>query len=468
MFRWKPDHLSAVGYFEAAAKAYRIAGATLDQIDALEEAAKCHEALGTLVSAANHYLSAARETLAMRKGESKENAAAYFQRAGELLHEANELREAADSMIKAAEKLEKVGAVEKAKDLYMLASSIFEESDKEAYAMDTLRKTLNYCLRNDSYDDALTILGRMERVGAPDVLNQPNILFKCAAGRMLIHMAQGDPVAADRALTAGLNIDGFASTPECAAVEDMLIAFKKRDEEAFDEARNRPAFNYLEQGLTRLAKTMTLSGVPARNTSGAGAGAGAAGAGKSKSASAATKPSEDRDALFGSSKKKAAGTGAGASASASASAGGAVHADAADAAGATGALAEDEADVDAFTDMMANMEKELADLGDDAHSDAAHADDADGGADAGDADAGATGDAPPTSTAAEAGGSDGAGASGADETADDGDAAGAGSGADASGDAEEAGDDVSASADKAKEPPKDEDEVDEADLAMLM
>lgn len=47
----------------------------------------------------------------------------------------------------------------------------------------------------------------------------------------------------------------------------MLIAFKKQDEEAFEEAQKRKAWGHIEMSLTRLARIMTLSGDPKANTS---------------------------------------------------------------------------------------------------------------------------------------------------------------------------------------------------------
>lgn len=140
----------------------------------------------------------------LKAGDSRSRAAHYYREAAELNREAGDVVPAARDWMKAGDLLDKQGDDEGAKASVLAACAAFEETDKEYQGKETMQKALTYLLKTGAYRDALDVAQRMDRVGRADGNVQVTILQKAAVARVVINIALGDPVAADRAL-----MDGF-------------------------------------------------------------------------------------------------------------------------------------------------------------------------------------------------------------------------------------------------------------------
>lgn len=254
-FKWKADYLTAEPHFKGAGRAFKAAGAYDQALDALRKAAHCSVKMGNLKQAALTLETAAREwsVLPLPGSAGKEAAATLYAEVSALLLEAGELVRAVDVKLNAGKLYETIGRKEDAAKLYDEAAGMFEGvGDKDVYAVAPLGKVLANQLGVGKFASAMRTLEKLIRLYSR--LSQPHNVHRGILSRVVLLLASGDPVAAQREFEAALDMAGFAASDEAGAAEDMIGCYTEMNADALKTVTDRNVINYMDPPIAKIAK----------------------------------------------------------------------------------------------------------------------------------------------------------------------------------------------------------------------
>jgi hypothetical protein len=120
--------------------------------------------------------------------------AALFKRAAILYAEASRPQASAEALSHGGKALEVLDS-SLACELYLEACAIFEEENKEPFAMDTYRAAAAAMVRSERYGEAVTVL--LRHAGACDRTGAGASLARCYLSAVVTYLAMGDPVGAE-------------------------------------------------------------------------------------------------------------------------------------------------------------------------------------------------------------------------------------------------------------------------------
>eukprot|EP00388_Colpodella_angusta_P043900 GDKK01061037.1.p1 GENE.GDKK01061037.1~~GDKK01061037.1.p1 ORF type:complete len:328 (-),score=45.54 GDKK01061037.1:129-1091(-) len=164
-----------------------------------------------------------------------------------------------------AEALNQAARVTPASDAPAAAAKILrgidalEDSDKHHYTPDAYRAVLLILIRANLFKDAIDTLKR--QIKTCEVLKQEASAAKAGLEIVILSLASGDFVLAEREFRGLQNVFGFPHSREQNAAFELIGAFEERDEEQLKEAQKNSLLNFLIPDVTRLAKKLKLSGV---------------------------------------------------------------------------------------------------------------------------------------------------------------------------------------------------------------
>lgn len=267
LFRRSFDYLSAAPYLEKAADAYRAASDWDLAKKTFYQAADAQQHNKSSFRAAQNCENVAK-VVAQQLRENRSGGAdkivlvleakrAYEAASGHY-GDMGELGKAADALVKAATMCEENGMMDEPKDLYLRACSLMETQDKPHFAVDVLRKTLNFMVKNQLLRDARALVTR-QIVIFKQIDQQVNV-FKCNVSEIVLLLAMNDIAAADKAYMQQLQEDAFLNSDECALAEDLVRAYKTGNEELLQTTIKKQGFSFLDNQIGRLARKLTLYG----------------------------------------------------------------------------------------------------------------------------------------------------------------------------------------------------------------
>jgi len=225
-------------------------------------------------------------TLARDAAKDPSQAATFFEKASEIHLGAANVDAAAEALSKAARAVEQHDAARGAA-LLTRACELFAEEEEQARllsAVEIFKTAVSYLIRTADGASRTPQLARaaalLEQQAALHArLASPHGVARCELSAVVVRLAADDYEGAlashERAASTP---QGYAASDESFAASALLDAYARQSDEALKAAVGGQMFNFLENQVTRLAKSLTLrsAGVPTRLLATAAAASGLA------------------------------------------------------------------------------------------------------------------------------------------------------------------------------------------------
>jgi len=148
--------------------------------------------------------------------------------------------------------------VTKAVELCMQAIEAFEDEDKLIFSADTYKMAESLLLKNQKYIEAIPLYRKHAKVY--ESLNQKANVWKTYLTIIVIQLQMDDYVGANSSNEEFLQVDGYLNTDECRIGNDLLDAVEHGDSEALQKITKKPIFNFLDNSVARIAKSLKVGG----------------------------------------------------------------------------------------------------------------------------------------------------------------------------------------------------------------
>lgn len=138
------------------------------------------------------------------------------------------------------------------------ACEVFELEDKEVYSGETFKIAISLFLKNKKYADCVELMKNQARIFTK--LNQLHDLHKGYLSVIVIHLYCDDYVAANNLYTQYCEEQPqFMQSAEGIAAGELLDAFEKRSSDALKAVTNKQLFTFLDNQVTKIARSMVIS-----------------------------------------------------------------------------------------------------------------------------------------------------------------------------------------------------------------
>eukprot|EP00753_Platysulcus_tardus_P004810 PLAT12704.2.p2 GENE.PLAT12704.2~~PLAT12704.2.p2 ORF type:complete len:393 (+),score=189.13 PLAT12704.2:268-1446(+) len=260
-----------------------------EAIDALLMCSESQLENGQIFHAGQSLETAAGLRVSQRRGESPEEATELYVKSAEMFELHGDVDKAASMLLKAA-KLAEGFDVDAAKALYLRAPAMFDDSERAYMAPDKYRPVLRFIVTQGDLAGALELEEKM--IALFQGLGQLAQVYKCYLEQIIVLLALGDTVRADKQFELHLREAGYLRSKECKTAEDLLDAYKNFDDEALSAVKKAPSLRYIEGSIARVCKGLSIGG----SAGSTGGGAGSSGRASAASRRSAAAASADDDA----------------------------------------------------------------------------------------------------------------------------------------------------------------------------
>lgn len=254
LLRWKPDWEAASVLYEKAGTNFKNAKSYEKAKDAFKKASNAQYQMDLVHTAAKHLETAAGMAKELKQVEE---GATLYEKASLLYRENGSGFNAAENLAKAAKLIEPAN-VDKAMEYLKQACEVFELEDKEHYSGDTFKIAISLFLRNKKYADCVELMKNQSRIFTK--LNQLHDLHKGYLSIIVIHLYCDDFVAANNLYSQYCEeAPQFMQSQEGVAAGELLDAFEKRNADFLKAVTNKQLFTFLDNQITKIARSMTIS-----------------------------------------------------------------------------------------------------------------------------------------------------------------------------------------------------------------
>ncbi|XP_014671747.1 PREDICTED: gamma-soluble NSF attachment protein-like [Priapulus caudatus] len=254
LFQWKPDLDGAADEYKKAAMAFKGAGATDQTRDCYMKAADAYLENKNLYHAGKCYEAAA---YVFREQGDLDEAINLIEKAIALYREQGTADSAAQAYDKAGDVLAETRP-EKAIDFYVQAYEAMSLEDRPKQCCDLLNKAIKVMIKHRKLEMAMGAIKKsQECYTSLDLLPQ---VFRLTVAAVLVQLALGDLIAAERAYGDSLNCPGFNDSDECKIVKVLLRAYDDCDQETADKVLNGLYVRHMENVYAQLARTIRVPG----------------------------------------------------------------------------------------------------------------------------------------------------------------------------------------------------------------
>ncbi|KAJ2234227.1 hypothetical protein IWW45_003565 [Coemansia sp. RSA 485] len=252
----KPEWDTAAQYWSKAAASYKTALHYEEAMDCYVKASEAYVHSNATYLAAKSVEDAAK--LAEKHLKDQANTISYYTRASDLFrsHGSSPDR-AAEMMEKAAKSCENVDT-DRALQLYDSALSIYETEDRGRFGIETFKRVTRYLIEKNRIYEAVEIQSRLAAVCQQ--INNRNELTKTRMCIIILLLAFGDNVAAEKKLDEFGQDVSFARSNEAEISDYMIQAFNNGDQETFSELARSQALAFIETSIARLAAKIRVRG----------------------------------------------------------------------------------------------------------------------------------------------------------------------------------------------------------------
>ncbi|KAK9892743.1 hypothetical protein WA026_021935 [Henosepilachna vigintioctopunctata] len=247
--KWRPDYESAAEQYNKAATCFRNAKSFDQCRDALLKAADCHKqnrAIFYAAKALDQAILVSKELGDLRNvGELANRAANMFQSHGSA--------ESATSTLDKAGKILEAQYPEDALKLFQRAADISQDQDSVRQSAEFMSKVARIHVKLKEYELAADAIRR--ELGLREQSESYQAAGRLAVALVLVHIARGDIVAAERAFKEWGN---YCEAPEVQCLEMLLQAYDEEDPEAAKAALSNPFIKHMDVEYTILARDLPL------------------------------------------------------------------------------------------------------------------------------------------------------------------------------------------------------------------
>ncbi|CAH0402120.1 unnamed protein product [Chilo suppressalis] len=233
LLRWKPDYDLAADEYSQAAQCYRIARDINNSKECHLKASEYYKKIRAFFHAAK-----ALENIILI---TKETAPA------------DELRDSGASVLDKAAKILEENYPEKAVLLFQQAADVSSTESYQHQGSEYISKSSRILVKLQRYDEAVDSLRR--EIGFHQESGNTGAIGRLTVAIVLVQLARGDPVAAEKAYKEWGN---NCEAAEMSTLEQLLQAYDEEDREGARRALASPFIRSMDVEYARLAKTVPL------------------------------------------------------------------------------------------------------------------------------------------------------------------------------------------------------------------
>lgn len=274
----RPDYQGAAFEYDKAALAYKNAKEWDLAVAAYKKSAECHKENGVLSASARAFESAAGCCKDGLKDATQ--CGDFYRLAAEAYHLSNNDERAADVLARGAKAIDtlalKMSDQGKQTETYLLAIELikdginfYENSEKLAiYGLKAVKSAITIALRARIAEEAIDLYEKMILICVgSNASNYYNDIHKAALSLVILHLARGDVVYAERVYEreCSRDSDGNERTSfihsdfgKCAT--KLLDAWDSADQDAVDAVVKSQDVTFLDSELVRIAKKLSVDG----------------------------------------------------------------------------------------------------------------------------------------------------------------------------------------------------------------
>ncbi|XP_068700702.1 gamma-soluble NSF attachment protein-like [Montipora foliosa] len=231
--KWKPDWDSAADKYMKAGTCFKAAKYHDQAIDAFRKAADAHSNAHALFHAAK-----------------------ALEQAATVSKEIKNVTEAISMMEKAV--MCDSSNPAKAAEMYIAASEMNVVEDKIREGIEPLSKGANLYLKLKRFQEALKVFNQQMKLY--EQVGNFQMMYKVVLSMVVVHLHEGDYVAADNCYKDSFEFPGFGGSDEAIAAEKVLDCFDKGDAEGIKTCTSQALFTYLDNEIAKLSRSLRVPG----------------------------------------------------------------------------------------------------------------------------------------------------------------------------------------------------------------
>lgn len=146
----------------------------------------------------------------------------------------------------------------KAAEMYIAASEMNVVEDKIREAIEPLSKGANLYLKLKRFQEALKVFNQQMKLY--EQVGNFQMMYKVILSMVVVHLHEGDYVAADNCYKDSFEFPGFGGSDEAIAAEKVLDCFDKGDAEGIKTCTSQALFTYLDNEIAKLSRSLRVPG----------------------------------------------------------------------------------------------------------------------------------------------------------------------------------------------------------------
>lgn len=249
LLKWRPDYEIAADEYSKAATCFRNAKSFEQCKDCLLKATECHKQNRSLFHAAK---SLDQAILVCKELGDLREVAALADRACNMYQTHGSADAGASSLDKAAKLLEQQNP-EQALHLYQRAAEVALIQDNTRAGAEYTSKVHRLMVKLQMFDQAADAIRR--EIGLQSQGEQYNAMGRLAVALVLVQIARGDQVAAEKAFKEWGN---YCDATEIQTLEMLLQAYDDDDADTARQALNSSFIKHMDVEYARLARDLPL------------------------------------------------------------------------------------------------------------------------------------------------------------------------------------------------------------------
>ena len=258
-FKWRPDYDSAASCYQKAALAFKNGKALDKACSAYMKLADCH-----YKNSSRFHSGKAYEEAGMVYKEMKDfgKAMAQFDHAANLYLEDGTPDTAAMCLDRAG-KFVQMSHPEWAISSYLKAAEIYENEDESRYrsAAELFGKVARLQVGLQKYSEAVKSIMHERKLMSEVKGGDHGASARLTCALVLLHLKNNDQVQAEQTIYASCEtLDGFEDTEEYVALNNLIEAYDKGDQEKVSQILNAPLFKYMDTAYAKLARSLRVPG----------------------------------------------------------------------------------------------------------------------------------------------------------------------------------------------------------------
>ncbi|KAG6456305.1 gamma-soluble NSF attachment protein isoform X1 [Manduca sexta] len=247
--RWKPDYDSAADEYSQAAQCYRIARDLKNSKECHMKASECYKNNRSLFHAAK----ALESAMIVSKEFSTPQEVYEMATESASLYQQHGSGDSGANVLDKAGKILEENAPELAFKLFQQAADVSSSESSQHQGSEYISKSSRILVRLERYDEAVDSIRR--EIGFHQEAGNMGALGRLTVAIVLVQLARGDPVAAEKAYKEWGN---NCESSEMHTIEQLLQAFDEEDREMAKKALTCPFIRSMDVEYARLAAAIPL------------------------------------------------------------------------------------------------------------------------------------------------------------------------------------------------------------------